>query len=383
MNILFINTTGGFFGGVEQNIALAAQGLTSEGHNCYFVCRNRSMIDQESFDSLFVKSWELSSTSLQQIVSEVDIDVFYVHKFEPIEDILAVKGTKKIVRMVHDHDIYCPRKHKYYALSRKICTRRCGLICYADLAFLERKEGKFKFVSIRKKIEQMKQNYEVDTLLVGSNYMKEELERNGFDSPKIHLLPPCVQNYPEPLQTFPSDPSILYVGQLIKGKGVDILLEAYRLLIERLEFSIPLHIIGRGNEEISLRQKAEEAGLNSSVTFHGWVGHDDLASYYDNASMVVVPSRWPEPFGMVGVEAMLRERPVIASDVGGISDWLKEGENGLLFPANDAKALSYSMFSLIVDRDNAKKMGKTGKKLAEDLFSYEKYIHNLEYQLER
>ena len=46
MNILFVNTTGGFFGGVEQNIALAAQGLAERGHRCYFVCRTRSMIDQ-------------------------------------------------------------------------------------------------------------------------------------------------------------------------------------------------------------------------------------------------------------------------------------------------------------------------------------------------
>ena len=383
MNILFVNTTGGFFGGVEQNIALAAEGLGQRGHRCYFVCRSRSMIDQEKFDALFAQTWELSSTSFEQILSEVDIDVFYVHKFEPIEELIAVKGTAKIVRMVHDHDLYCPRRHKYYAFSRKICTRKCGLICYADLAFLERRDGDFKFVSIRKKIREMKKNYEVDTLLVGSSYMKKELERNNFDPRKIQLLPPCVQNSPRPLQAFPESPSILYVGQMIKGKGVDILLEAYRLLCETLGQPVPLHLIGRGNEEESLRRSAETSGLLASVTFHGWVAHDELASYYDEATIVVVPSRWPEPFGMVGVEAMLRERAVIASDVGGIPDWLKDGQNGILVPPNDPAALHQALETLVHDSEKAETMGKNGKILAETLFPYETYIHTVEHQLEK
>ncbi len=385
MNILFVNTTGGFFGGVEQNIALAAEGLTEKGHRCYFVCRTRSMIDQERFDSLFAESWVLSSISVEQILSEVDIDVIYVHKFEPVQELIAVRGTRKIVRMVHDHDLYCPRRHKYYAFSRQICTRRCSLFCYADLAFLERREGSLRFVSVGKKIREMKRNYEIDTLLIGSSYMRKELERNGFDCERIQLLPPCVQDDARPLHRFPQSPSVLYVGQMIKGKGVDILLEAYRLLCERHEFTAPppLHLIGRGNEEEALRRSAESSGMLSSVTFHGWVAHDDLAPFYDEATVVVVPSRWPEPFGMVGVEAMLRERPVIASDVGGISDWLKDGKNGILVPPNDAEALYRALAALVTDTKRAEAMGKEGRILAQNQFPYERYIDTLEQQLEK
>ena len=389
MNILFVNTTGGFYGGVEQNIALAARGLTERGHRCYFVCRTRSMIDQERFDSLFVESWVLPSPSIEQILVDADIDVIYVHKFEPVEELLAVRGTRKIVRMVHDHDLYCPRRHKYYAFSRKICTRKCSMLCYADLAFLERRDGSLHFVSVGKKIREMKRNYGIDTLLVGSSYMRKELERNGFDSDRIRLLPPCVQDDERPLSTFPLSPSILYVGQMIKGKGVDILLEAYRLLHERAgqEVSVsavpPLHLIGRGNEEDALRRSAEDSGILSSVTFHGWVAHDDLAPFYDRATVIVVPSRWPEPFGMVGVEAMLRERPVIASDVGGISDWLTDGRNGILVPPNDALSLYRALTALVTDLERAASMGKEGRILAQSQFPYERYIDTLEQQLER
>ncbi len=383
MKILLINTTGGYFGGVEQNIALAAKGLTLAGHKCYFACVKKSGIDQEQFDSLFVKTWRVDTTSLSDIVNEISPDVFYLHKWDNIEEIFRVKGSKRVVRMIHDHDLYCPRKHKYYTFSRKICTHRCGLICYADLAFLERREGKIRYVSIRKKIVEMKRNRKVDTFLVGSNYMKKELERNKFDSSTIKLLPPCVQGFPQSPQKFPSHPSILFVGQLIKGKGVDTLLSAYELLVKKMESPISLHIIGRGNEEETLRQSVTKESYFSSVTFHGWVAHDDLSTYYDSSTVVVVPSRWPEPFGMVGVEAMLRERPVIGANVGGIPDWIHDGENGLLVPPNDPEALCKALFLLVRDLKKAESMGKIGKKLAKDLFSYEKYIHNLEYILER
>jgi len=199
MNILFINTTGGYFGGVEQNIALAAEGLSLAGHRCYFACKKNSGIDQSKFDALFLQTWLLDSTSLSEIVSNVAIDVFYVHKYEHIEDILNVKGSKRIVRMIHDHDLYCPRRHKYYTFGRKICTHRCGLICYADLAFLERGPNGIHFVSIRKKIVEMKRNKTINTFLVGSAYMKNELVRNNFDRSKIHILPPCVQSFPKEL----------------------------------------------------------------------------------------------------------------------------------------------------------------------------------------
>ncbi|MBI9093382.1 MAG: glycosyltransferase family 4 protein [Sphaerochaeta sp.] len=383
MKILFINTTGGYFGGVEQNIALSAKGLTLAGHTCYFACKNTSGIDQRQFDALFVQSWILGKTSLSEIVQTIQPDVFYVHKFESIGDILSVKGSKRVVRMIHDHDLYCPRRHKYYAFTRKICTHRCGLICYADLAFLERSEKGIRFVSIRKKLLEMQSNKNVDAFLVGSAYMQKELVRNGFDHRKIHVLPPCVQSYPQTLQSLPLQPSILFVGQLIKGKGVDILLEAYALLLQKTGFSIPLHLIGQGNEEQALKAQVEDAPYKALVQFHGWVAHEDLSRFYDNCTMVVVPSRWPEPFGMVGVEAMLRQRPVIGADVGGIPDWLKDGQNGFLVPPNDSKALCDAMYSLVSDPQKAKSMGEIGKSKAEELFSYENYMHDLESLLEK
>ena len=104
----------------------------------------------------------------------------------------------------------------------------------------------------------------------------------------------------KPVSPLPDTPNILYVGQLIRGKGVDTLLKAQAILNRQLTVPIPLHILGAGNDEQRLKSLAVELGLADSVVFKGWVAHENLVGYYDAASLVVVPSRWPEPFGMVG-----------------------------------------------------------------------------------
>ena len=91
-----------------------------------------------------------------------------------------------------------------------------------------------------------------------------------------------------------------------------------------------------------------------------------------------MPSRWPEPFGMVGVEAMLRCRPVVASRVGGIPDWLVDGETGTSVPCNDPQALADALDTLVEDTDLAIRMGEAGRKRAMGLFAYGRYMDELE-----
>jgi glycosyltransferase involved in cell wall biosynthesis len=168
------------------------------------------------------------------------------------------------------------------------------------------------------------------------------------------------------------------VGQLIRGKGVDTLLKAQAILKKQLTVPIPLHILGTGNDEQRLKSLAVELGLTDSVVFHGWVAHENLVGYYDAASLVVVPSRWPEPFGMVGVEAMLRERPVVASRVGGIVDWLVDGETGFMVDSESPEEFAQKMKLLLLDKTLSMAFGKKGREFAEEKFSFEQYMKSLE-----
>jgi glycosyltransferase involved in cell wall biosynthesis len=378
MKILFLNTTGGYFGGVEQNIALSAQGLSTLGHDCHFVCMKNSGVNQEQFNSCFSTVHDLLATPLEDVVAQVKPTVIYVHKFASIQQVFDAANGIPVIRMVHDHDLYCPRKHKYYFHNHRICTRKAGLACYADLAFLEKGPQGIRYSSIGAKLREMRRNQALDSCIVGSGYMRQELIRNGFKEDKIHIIAPCVAAFEEPVLPLPKTPGILYVGQLIRGKGVDTLLKAHAVLHKQLSEPPLLQIVGTGNDEQRLKSLARELGITDSVVFVGWVAHGNLAGYYNTASLVVVPSRWPEPFGMVGVEAMLRERPVVASRVGGIPDWLADGVSGFLVDPENPEEFAQKMKLLITDRSMSIAFGKKGRELAEKQFSFEQYIQRLQ-----
>lgn len=378
MNILFINEIGGFWGGVEQNIALAAAGLHERGHSCHFAASSMTGVNLEKFTALFTTCTDLSQNSIKDIIEKEHIDVLYVHKFPEITSILDQSAGRKIVRMFHDHDIYCPRKHKYFFHNREICDKAAGFRCYADLAFLEKKNGHITFVSIQKKLAEMRRNRALDQILAGSNFMKEQLVRNGFSAEKITILAPSVAPFPEPLRVIPEGvPHILFVGQLIRGKGVDLLIEALKR-VRKTGTDFTCTILGRGNDSDWLETLVKEAGLEEKVTFIGWAAHEELASYYDQATVVAVPSRWPEPFGMVGLEAMARKRPVAAFRVGGIPDWLEDGITGILADPGDCQQFAEALIKLMTDAPLASAYGEAGYKRVQESFNFETYIGGLE-----
>jgi len=382
MNILFLNTIGGYLGGVEQNIALTARGLTEKGHTCYFACDSIEGRSIPEFSSNFERSFLLSKTSLQEICREIALDVMYVHKLEHISRVLQYRGKIRIVKMVHDHDLYCPRKHKYYFHNRSICTHPAGWRCWLDLAFIEKEWSRgrvrWHYRSIPRHIQEMKRNMEVDAVLAGSSYMRQQLVQNGFPEDQIFILPPAIPPVKEPFSPLPKEKRILYTGQLVRGKGVDLLLEA----LSELTIPFKCDIVGTGNDEAYLHRLCEELDLDQRVTFHGWIPHRQLPALYDRARCFAVPSRWPEPFGMVGLEAMQRARPVVAFESGGIPDWLDDAKTGFLAAPGDFHSLSEKIERLLVDYKLAAAMGKQGAERASKHFSFSAYLNNLEKMLD-
>ena len=160
---------------------------------------------------------------------------------------------------------------------------------------------------------------------------------------------------------------------MIRGKGIDLLLDA----LARVAPPWSLDIVGDGNARPGLEAMAREAGLADRVRFHGFVASEGLAPLYDAARIVAVPSRWPEPFGMVGLEAMHRGRPVVAFDVGGIPDWCQDGETGLLAPDRDVPALADRIGRLLRDDALANRLGTRARQVASERFSFEGYLDRL------
>ncbi len=161
---------------------------------------------------------------------------------------------------------------------------------------------------------------------------------------------------------------VVFAGRIVAPKGVRTLLEAAR------EVAAEFVICGDGWQLEAMRRLARRRGVEDRVRFKGWLDPDGLAEEFAEASVVVVPSLWPEPFGIVGIEAFAAGRPAVASDTGGIGDWLEDGVSGLLFPAGDAGALAAALGELLDDPRRQAAMGAAGKATVAAKFSLERHL---------
>jgi glycosyltransferase involved in cell wall biosynthesis len=382
LKILFVNEKCGYFGGVEQNIADSTR-LRQRGHPCFLAWEEETERDVEGFRRRFDDHGRFrGSDDLARLVECWDPDVVYLHKIGRVEPILGALGGRRTVRMVHDHALCCPREHKYFLHNGRVCTAAAGWRCYADGAFLARaRKGPLPvaLVSIPDHLREMEANKRVDRLLVASGFMRDELRVNGFPEERIRLLPLAVDLPPVLSVPVPGNGRVLYLGQLIRGKGVDLLLQA----MARVDRVFTLDIVGTGNASEALRALATRLGLAERVRFHGWVPPGPAQSaLYDAADVVVVPSRWPEPFGLVGLQAMRHARPVVAFEVGGIVDWLEHGRTGLLVPEQDVAAFAAAVRSLLDDVETARELGGKAAEAAAERFSFEGYLDGLERALQ-
>jgi glycosyltransferase involved in cell wall biosynthesis len=104
-----------------------------------------------------------------------------------------------------------------------------------------------------------------------------------------------------------------------------------------------LTVVGDGSARGALERLAQELRVESHITFTGWLDHDQVGKYMDDAVALVIPSIWPENFPTVVLEALAAGTPVIGSRVGGIPELVTDGETGLLIEPRDASALAAAL----------------------------------------
>src|SRR3989344_210826 len=126
---------------------------------------------------------------------------------------------------------------------------------------------------------------------------------------------------------------IIYIGRLSKGKGVDMLLDAFLQICGKLR-NVKLKIIGSGVLAKELERKIKEAGLGSRIILTGQLNHDQVLEQIKKAALVVTPSIWPEPLPRSAIESLLSGIPVVATKRGGITEVVKNNRYGVLVSPN-------------------------------------------------
>ncbi len=208
-----------------------------------------------------------------------------------------------------------------------------------------------------------------DVVIAVSEHLKEKLINLGADPEKIIVIHNGVNPSSRPTG---SEKRIVFVGALVKQKGADLLLKAFKLL-EEDERNVKACVVGDGPERKKLERLAARLGLKN-VTFTGYV--DNLDSVFTAESMLVLPSR-EEGFGITILEAMARGIPVVASNTGGIPEIISDGVNGLLFEREDVGSLYRSVVKLMEDTPLRIKLIDGGLETIEK-FSWEKMAREVE-----
>ncbi|MGD0452047.1 MAG: glycosyltransferase family 4 protein [Solirubrobacteraceae bacterium] len=161
---------------------------------------------------------------------------------------------------------------------------------------------------------------------------------------------------------------VVFAGRVVAPKGVSVLIRAAR------EVDAEFVVCGDGWQLERMRRLARRLGVASRIRFTGWLGADALGEELANASVVVVPSLWPEPFGLVGIEAFAAGRPVIASATGGITDWLEDGVSGLTVKPGDPAGLARALEQMLADPARQQAMGLAGSMAVAARFSPERHL---------
>ena len=178
---------------------------------------------------------------------------------------------------------------------------------------------------------------------------------------------------------------ILYVGRLVKRKGVDYLIRAFAKLREEKE-DIVLIIIGRGECKKELETLSKNLKVDEDIYFMGYVDDELLPAYYLLCNICVVPSITcgiGDPWVFIVNEAMYFGKPIIATDaVGAAFDMVKNGKNGFIVREKDVDALYSSMKSIFLDDKEETKMGLESRRIIEEKYRYENMVEGFKEAIE-
>ena len=258
-----------------------------------------------------------SDTTLDTLTSELRPDVVHLHTVvNPA--VLRWAGRREAVITVQDHRYFCPGRGKW-TLAGDACrmapARDACAACFEDASYFEA-----IWELTRERLEALR----AMRVVVLSRYMRDELTAAGLDAARISVVPPFVRGLARASGT-DGPGCVLFVGRLVAGKGPLEAAHAWR----ESGLDLPFVVAGAG----PLRPELQRLGANVV----GWVDRAGLAALLARARVLVMASRWQEPFGIAGLEALESGVPVAAWDSGGVREW-HPGDG--LAPWGDVPALA-------------------------------------------
>jgi len=361
-------------GGVEAHVRESAQVMVLEGYEVCVVVAGQAAGNDEGFEVISIpgldrrKASSDSRQSLESVVSHFAPGIVHIHQVADPTVVGRVQEAAPLVWSVHNYDAVCTGSQKYFAPGNE-CMKAHGPGCMGNILLRGCDHRRVPRPNPKRYAETSRLLGAVRKANVSIGYSRfvcDQLERNAVEGvSRVPLFTKLPDLYRPP----PRGQRILFVGRVVPQKGLDVLVEAVSLTP-----GVSLDVCGDGWGMDRVRALGNSLNVLDRVHFHGWQSEASLKNFYDNADVVAVPSIWPEPFGLVGIDAMRHARPVIASDTGGIRDWLTEGRTGLLVPPGDARALGRALGWAIEHPLETAEMGRRGAVDVATRFSPEAFV---------
>lgn len=385
MKILRIVSAGYEQGGAENGIVLTNRVLRAKGHDVRVLSSDVNP-EKKHFSDYEFKSviphglQKLTSAAFnrdayrvtKQVLNDFRPDVVLLHTLsQPTASVLFPLKKYPTILFVHGPELYTKALLPWY-LKRD--DYRNGRFEVADLTLRGRLHY-YYFLYICRTVYKLAFPH-VDKVVALSSYTLKILNAEGISATIIPNGVGLLKAFPLSLEP----PSLLYAGRLEKFKGIDDLIDALPAILSAYP-ALRLRIAGEGSYGATLKNQATKLGLQSAVEFLGHLNSRQLEQAYRECSFFVLPSTWPETFGKVGVEAMSVGRPVIATDVGGVKDWLKDGYNGYLVKPHHPDQLSDKILSLLRDPKRAITMA-TAAQASAQTFSITAMANNIELAIQ-
>jgi glycosyltransferase involved in cell wall biosynthesis len=294
-------------------------------------------------------------------------DLVHVHNILNPHILTRLAKAAPAIITVQDHRFFCPGPGQVLP-DGSLCHKPPGPHCKNCFDKDDYFQKVMELVQAR-----LQALAKFQAIIVLSLYMKNALASAGIEKNKIHVIPPFVHGLKIPSTPASKSRAILFAGRIVKTKGVFDLLDAFA----KTNINAPLIMAGTGPAEDLVMEKIRDLNLESRVELTGWIRHEKMTGLFEKARVVVMPSIWQEPFGIVGLEAQASARPVVAYDVGGIHEWLQDRVSGTLVQPGNTTNLGQAIQAMLNNPEIADQYGQTGQQIVTEKFNPDRLMADL------
>ncbi len=348
-------------GGAERVIGDTALGLDRKKYDVSVWCVTRggetaTELSEKGIEVkiLGISSYHnpLSTFKMTRLLKASRADIVHTHGyFASVIGRLAARRAAIPVILAHVHSTYWEYKKRHLMIERKLSRFTQKIICCSKAV----------------------ENFVRNTEKITDN--KTIVIYNGVDEGRFSPRKSSTSIRAE----FGLDEEAAVVGtvsSLTPHKGHEYLIQAASLVQDTFP-SVKFLVVGDGPLRIKLEEQAKNLNIHPSVIFTGT--RKDIPEILSLLDVFVLPSHTREGLGIVIIEAMAAEKPVVATDIGGIPEVVDDGETGLLVPPGDPEALSKAITTLLQDPSRAKTMGEKGRTRVKEMFTTTKMLSEIEH----